>query len=54
VVPTDPDQPPSLDDLRDHVKQTLPAYAAPRQLEVLAALPRTPGGKIRRRDLSEG
>lgn len=48
VVPTDPGDPPALDDLRDRVRATLPAYAAPRQLELVAALPRTALGKVRR------
>jgi O-succinylbenzoic acid--CoA ligase len=52
VVPTDPERPPSLDDLRAWAKQALPAYAAPRELDVRTALPRTPGGKVRRRDLA--
>jgi O-succinylbenzoic acid--CoA ligase len=49
VVATDSSQPPTLDELRDHVKQTLPAYCAPRRIELLDALPRTPLGKIERR-----
>ena len=49
IVATDASQPPSLDELRDHVKQTLPAYCAPRHIELLDALPRTPLGKIERR-----
>ncbi len=52
VVPADPAAPPRLEDLRDHVKQTLPAYAAPTALEVVTALPRTASGKVRRADLT--
>lgn len=52
VVPTDLGAPPSLDALRDWAKQTLPAYAAPSSLVVVASLPRTTSGKVRRRDLS--
>jgi o-succinylbenzoate---CoA ligase len=37
-----------LDRLRDHVKQTLPAYCAPQQLVVVDRLPRTSLGKIQR------
>ena len=37
----DPAAPPSLDALRGHVKAALPAYAAPRELELVKALPRT-------------
>lgn len=39
---------PSLEELRDHVKQTLPAFAAPRKLQVVTALDRTASGKLRR------
>ena len=48
VVPRDPSTPPSLDELRAHAKATLPAYAAPRSLELAAALPRTASDKVRR------
>jgi len=54
VVPTDPAAPPSLAELRDWTKQALPAYAAPRILEVVASLPRTTSGKVRRDELSAG
>jgi o-succinylbenzoate---CoA ligase len=40
------DHPPSLDDLRDHVKASLPAYNAPRELVLVDAVPRTTLGKI--------
>ncbi|MGI9602807.1 MAG: class I adenylate-forming enzyme family protein, partial [Acidimicrobiales bacterium] len=46
VVPTDSAGPPSLDQLRDHTKQQLPAYCAPREMEVVDTLPRTPSGKL--------
>jgi O-succinylbenzoic acid--CoA ligase len=46
VVPSDPASPPSLASLRDAVRAELPAYAAPRELELLAALPRTSSGKV--------
>jgi O-succinylbenzoic acid--CoA ligase len=48
VVPSDHLAPPGLEDLRRHVKEQLPAYAAPRELELVDALPRTPSGKPRR------
>ena len=51
VVPGDPATPPSLDDIRDTVKTLLPAFAAPRELELRDALPRTPIGKIHYREL---
>ena len=54
AVPTDPTAPPSLDSLRDLVRQTLPAYYAPRRLELVDALPRTLLGKVQRRALGGG
>ncbi len=51
VVPSEPENPPTLDELRAHAKTELPAFAAPRQLEVVDALPRTLLGKVERRSL---
>lgn len=48
VVPVDANAPPSLEDLRGHVRETLPAFMAPRELVLHEALPRTSIGKIRR------
>ena len=48
VVPVDRADPPPLDALRDAVKAELPAYAAPRELVLVASLPRTPLGKLAR------
>jgi O-succinylbenzoic acid--CoA ligase len=42
------DEPPSLDEIRDHVKQTLPAFYAPQRLQVVDQIERTASGKIRR------
>jgi O-succinylbenzoic acid--CoA ligase len=53
VVPEDPAAPPALDALRDHVKRTLPAYAAPRHVIVVDDLPRTALGKVRRKLLDD-
>ena len=49
VVPADPGQPPSLDDLRTFARDELPAAKLPREVVVLRAIPRTPGGKPVRR-----
>jgi o-succinylbenzoate---CoA ligase len=49
VVPVDPSAPPTLDDLRTWAKERVPAYAAPRALEIVDQLPRTLLGKIQRR-----
>jgi len=51
VVPVDPAAPPTLAALRDHVRATLPAYTAPRELVLHDRLPRTALGKIRRGEL---
>ncbi|MCU1354323.1 MAG: menE [Acidimicrobiales bacterium] len=48
VVPVDAHRPPSLDALRDQVRQRLPAFAAPRELVLVAELARTALGKVRR------
>ncbi|MEU7893163.1 AMP-binding protein [Nonomuraea sp. NPDC049152] len=45
VVPTDPGNPPTLDQLRAYSRDRLPAYAAPRELRLLSALPLLPNGK---------
>jgi o-succinylbenzoate---CoA ligase len=46
VVALEPDAPPSLEELRDHVRTTEAPWAAPRVLEVVDRLPRTPNGKL--------
>lgn len=51
IVPADPASPPTLDALRDAVKAKLAAYCAPRQVELVATLPRTALGKIQRNRL---
>jgi o-succinylbenzoate---CoA ligase len=53
IVPTDPSNPPTLESLREHSKQSLPAYAAPHQVNVCTALPRTPTGKVQRAQLPD-
>jgi O-succinylbenzoic acid--CoA ligase len=45
VVPADPLRPPSLEELRAWVRERLPAYAAPRELEVRERLPLLASGK---------
>jgi fatty-acyl-CoA synthase len=46
VVPADPDRPPSLDDLVEHVKELLASYKKPTQMVVAEALPRNAAGKV--------
>jgi O-succinylbenzoic acid--CoA ligase len=48
VVPADPSDPPTLDELRAFVATTLPRHAAPRELTLAERLPRTASGKLRR------
>ncbi len=48
VVPAEPASPPSVDELRDAAKSRLPAYCAPRAIELVEALPKTPLGKTQR------
>ncbi|RCV50253.1 AMP-binding protein [Marinitenerispora sediminis] len=45
VVPADPAAPPTLPELRSWVAEHLPRYAAPRELELRAALPLLASGK---------
>lgn len=54
VVPAAGAAAPTLAALRDAVKAELPAYAAPRELELVAALPRTASGKVARYRLAAG
>ncbi|MGW5880049.1 AMP-binding protein [Nocardiopsis terrae] len=45
VVPVDPEDPPTLEGLRDRVRDRLPSYAAPRELDLRPALPMLASGK---------
>ncbi|TMR13562.1 AMP-dependent synthetase [Nonomuraea turkmeniaca] len=45
VVPTDPDTPPTLVQLRAYCRDRLPPHAAPRELRLVAGLPLLPNGK---------
>ncbi len=48
VVPSDPAAPPSLAALVEVVRETLPQWAAPKELVLATRLPRTASGKVRR------
>lgn len=48
VVPVDPHRPPTLAELRTLVRETMPAYAAPKALELIEQLPRGGLGKVSR------
>ena len=49
VVPADPAAPPTLAELRVYAAERLSAPKLPREVVVVGAVPRTPGGKVRRR-----
>jgi acyl-coenzyme A synthetase/AMP-(fatty) acid ligase len=44
-------EPPTLDQLKAAVKETLPAWAAPKALELADRIPRTANNKIQRNKL---
>ncbi len=48
VVPSDPDDPPTLQDLRSFLSPRLAKHKAPRELVLVPRLPRTSSGKVRR------
>ena len=51
VVPVRVDEPPTLEELRDHAAERIARFKAPRELILLPELPRTSSGKIRRAEL---
>jgi O-succinylbenzoic acid--CoA ligase len=51
VVPRDPGNPPTLASLREHAKASLPAWCAPREVVYVTSIPRSPLGKVRRKEL---
>ena len=51
VVPRDPSDPPTLPDLRAFAAERLSTAQLPRELVLVDEVPRTPGGKVLRRDL---
>jgi O-succinylbenzoic acid--CoA ligase len=52
VADADGDGAPDLGSLRELVAATLSPWAAPKELVLVDQLPRTPSGKVRRRDLT--
>jgi o-succinylbenzoate---CoA ligase len=51
IIPADPARPPTLDEVRRWVAATLAPWAAPKEIELVPDLPRTPSGKVRRSEL---
>jgi acyl-CoA synthetase (AMP-forming)/AMP-acid ligase II len=45
VAPADPSEPPSLDELRDHLRGSLAGYKLPKHLVVVDHVVRSPAGK---------
>ncbi|MYR41077.1 acyl-CoA synthetase [Streptomyces sp. SID5910] len=54
IVPADPQEPPSLDELADHVAARLAPHKRPRVARYLDTLPRNDMGKIMKRALAHG
>jgi O-succinylbenzoic acid--CoA ligase len=48
VIPRDPGDPPTLEELRAHAGACLPRHTLPRELVLSTGLPRTAAGKVRR------
>jgi acyl-coenzyme A synthetase/AMP-(fatty) acid ligase len=53
VVPLTIDDPPSLEELREHASERIARHKAPREVVLVHELPRTPSGKIKRGGLPE-
>jgi fatty-acyl-CoA synthase len=51
VVPRDPADPPTLDDIAAFCREQLAHYKIPRRLEILADFPMTVSGKVRKVEL---
>lgn len=51
IVPADPDEPPSAEELADHVARRLAPHKRPRTVRFLDTLPRNDMGKILKREL---
>ena len=45
VAPADPSEPPSLDELRDHLRGSLAGYKLPKHLVLVDRVERSPAGK---------
>ncbi|MFI2779549.1 AMP-binding protein [Streptomyces sp. ALB3] len=54
VIPRDPADPPTLDEVVAHCREQLAHYKIPRALRILEAFPMTVSGKVRKVELREG
>jgi o-succinylbenzoate---CoA ligase len=48
VVPAGVDDPPTLEELREHCRERLARFKAPKELFIVRELPKTPSGKLQR------
>jgi bile acid-coenzyme A ligase len=53
IQPVDPENPPSVEDLRAFVRQRLASYKAPKTFEMVATVPRSEAGKLNRNALGD-
>jgi thioesterase domain-containing protein/acyl carrier protein len=53
IVPTNPQVVPTVEDLRDALKQRLPSHMIPAAFSLVKSMPMTPNGKIDRKALSQ-
>ncbi|HKC50564.1 MAG TPA: hypothetical protein VKF60_07205, partial [Myxococcota bacterium] len=53
VEATNPESPPTRDELTSHCRAQLPAYKVPREFRLVESLPETATGKLARRDERE-
>ncbi len=54
VVPASVDDPPSVEELREHAAERIARFKAPREVVLVSEIPRTASGKIRRGALPRG
>ncbi|MFI6685593.1 AMP-binding protein [Streptomyces sp. NPDC050485] len=54
VIPRDPADPPTLDEVAAYCREQLAHYKIPRRLRILQAFPMTVSGKVRKVELREG
>lgn len=53
VIPRDPAQPPTLEEVTDYCREQLAHYKIPRRLQILETFPMTVSGKVRKIELRE-
>jgi fatty-acyl-CoA synthase len=53
VVPADPADPPTAEDITRWCRERLAAYKCPRRIRIVETLPRNPSGKVRKNELRD-